>query len=325
LVPPHKIFGVKKALWQSFKQEPPQSIPGKGAIDECSGNPKKLYYAVSAGKNPTHVGYYGNERGFGQMGGHLLGVGLSVPGDCHSAPKYYINTLAVTNQALVDFIKKNKLDTWPQEIGRQNGFSFYLLLLITMISQVFHKKKDAASVICILAFMSFITLTFILKFQYAQHYVYPVSFFLLFSVVTLLQKRKQILLLCLILILQIIAFSKSPYSLSPRPYQKFEKVVKIIVQKKFITKNEKVNIIQVRPDTAIASSGHEYRYFFKEAGITLNPVFDYKSANSLLIFSEDPKFELKKLDNWEINEFGKNHKLEIAQIIDSILVLRLTK
>ncbi len=27
LVPPHKIFGVKKALWQSFKQEPPQSIP----------------------------------------------------------------------------------------------------------------------------------------------------------------------------------------------------------------------------------------------------------------------------------------------------------
>jgi hypothetical protein len=224
--------------------------------------------------------------------------------------------------------KKNLIGRFifiAQEIGRQNGFSFYLLLLITMISQVFHKKKDAASVICILAFMSFITLTFILKFQYAQHYVYPVSFFLLFSVVTLLQKRKQILLLCLILILQIIAFSKSPYSLSPRPYQKFEKVVKIIVQKKFITKNEKVNIIQVRPDTAIASSGHEYRYFFKEAGITLNPVFDYKSANSLLIFSEDPKFELKKLDNWEINEFGKNHKLEIAQIIDSILVLRLTK
>jgi hypothetical protein len=101
----------------AFSADAAASIPGKGAIDECSGNPKKLYYAVSAGKNPTHVGYYGNERGFGQMGGHLLGVGLSVPGDCHSAPKYYINTLAVTNQALVDFIKKNKLDTWPQEVG----------------------------------------------------------------------------------------------------------------------------------------------------------------------------------------------------------------
>ena len=98
------------------------------------------------------------------------------------------------------------------------------------------------------------------------------------------------------------------YTTASRQATTYEARVNYILKNKIIRPGENFNLIQLSRDyTFYVPAGDEYRFFFRKAGTAPKPIIEYANAETLLILSELPQYDIKKLDSWEINQFGREY------------------
>lgn len=210
--------------------------------------------------------------------------------------------------------KKNFFENLSFISGRLSGQLGINILLYWGVSVfLFFKTKFRERFLITSSFILVFLFSAILKYQFGSHYLYPVSLFLVFSLGVVLMNSKYRWLLFVFLILEIIVFPTNIYNKSSRVAATYENRVSKVIERNLINKGESFNIIQVSKDyTTYIPVGHEYRFFFRKNSFIPRTEFEYNQSDTLLIFSELEDFEISKLDNWEIKEFGKenlmNHK-----------------
>lgn len=188
----------------------------------------------------------------------------------------------------------------------------------------FTKSKSGLSFIIFIA--SVLILSIIsLQFQFARHYIFPASLCILFMSVFFAIKKKlwYVLVVLIFFELQIIplVFNKSEL-----PYTFHKDIVQKVIAKNIIKNPESFNIIQIRPETATTPHGFEYRYFFILNGIKPLDIQNYNASKQLLIFSRSNDFNLSKLDTWEMQQFGNEHKKKAEKVtINGVDVYSLIK
>lgn len=204
-----------------------------------------------------------------------------------------------------------------------NPLLYFILTALLFLKQSFHKKLLFLS---LAALASFLFLVIALRYQYAFFYTFPVTLLLFFTFVVLLLESRYFFLLLILSIISVSQFPSSLYGKSTRPAKKFKNAVEYSIRNSLVSKSDKFNIISVRPNVAIAPHGQEYRLFFKMKGYQPDSIFEYNKSEILLVFSEDPGFNLKSLNSWEINQFGKafiKNREEFST--GSIKIYRITK
>lgn len=210
--------------------------------------------------------------------------------------------------------KKNFFENLSFISGRLSGQLGINILLYWGVSVfLFFKTKFRERFLITSSFILVFLFSAILKYQFGSHYLYPVSLFLVFSLGMVLMNSKYRWLLFVFLVLEIIMFPANIYNKSGRVAETYEKRVNEVIERNLVKKEESFNIIQVSKDyTTYIPVGHEYRFFFRKNNYIPRTEFEYNQSDTLLIFSELEDFEISKLNNWEIKEFGKenllNHK-----------------
>ncbi len=210
--------------------------------------------------------------------------------------------------------KKNffeNLSFIPGILSGQLGINILLYWGVSVF--LFFKTKFRERFLITSSFILVFLFSAILKYQFGSHYLYPVSLFLVFSLGMVLMNSKYRWLLFVFLVLEIIMFPANIYNKSGRVAETYEKRVNEVIERNLVKKEESFNIIQVSKDyTTYIPVGHEYRFFFRKNNYIPRTEFEYNQSDTLLIFSELEDFEISKLNNWEIKEFGKenllNHK-----------------
>jgi len=208
--------------------------------------------------------------------------------------------------------KKNIFDNLvflSDKFKEQIGFSILLFVAMSifLISNLKAKKEK------FLLYGSFGLIVFfavVLRYQFGNHYLFPVSLFLIFSLVVGILKTKYKLLLIVVLVFELFSFPKNIFNQSTRTAKTFEDRVNYVINHRLIKREDSFNIIQISKDyTTYIPVGHEYRYFFRKNNYLPKTEFEYKDSDTLLIFSELRDFNISHLNNWETREFGlKNIK-----------------
>ena len=210
--------------------------------------------------------------------------------------------------------KKNFFENLSFLSGRLSGQLGINILFYWGVSVfLFFRTKYRERFLIISSFALVFLFSAILRYQFGSHYLYPVSLFLAFSLGSVLLNSKYRWLLFVFLILEIIAFPINIYNRSERVAETYERRVNEVIRLNLIEKSESFNIIQISKDYATyIPVGHEYRFFFRKNNFIPKTEFEYNQSETLLIFSELTDFDIEKLDNWEIKEFGRenidNHK-----------------
>src|SRR3989338_2017392 len=192
------------------------------------------------------------------------------------------------------------------QLSSQLGVS--LLLYIGAFTVFWKRGKKKEHFLIISSLLLFLFLTFFLRFQFGAHYLLPISVFLVFTLVLTILNTKYSWLLIVILLLQAYSFPRGIYSDATRKAEKYEKAVNYTIEKKIIQKGDSFNVIEVSRDFgAYVPTGHEYRFFLRRNNYIPKTEFEYNISDILLIFSDEPTFNLAKLDNWEVNQFGRSY------------------
>jgi hypothetical protein len=219
--------------------------------------------------------------------------------------------------------KKNIFDNLiflSGKLSEEIGYSILLFIAVGVFLLLNLKEKKEKFLI----YGSFALIIFfaaVSKYQFSGHYLYPVSLFLIFSLTVGILKTKYKWLLIILLILELFSFPKNIYNKSQRIAKTFENRVNYVINNHLIKSNESFNVIQISKDySTYIPVGHEYRFFFRKNKYFPKTEFEYKSSDTLLIFSELKNFDISKMDNWEIREFGleniqKYKKYEINEAV----------
>lgn len=196
------------------------------------------------------------------------------------------------------------------------------LAYILTFAALLIKSREKRSNFFIAGFFALLAVyAFIFRDHLAPHYLFPLSLFAAFGLITAILNTKKTLLLIIGLILVILSFPKNIYNYVARKPEKYEKTVKFILDNKLIQKDDSFNLIQYSKDYKLTVPvGHEYRFFFTKYGIKPKSEFEYNISDTLLIFSEVKTMDPTKLNSWELNQFGKinlkkTQKYEIGDII----------
>ncbi|MFA6016679.1 MAG: hypothetical protein WC744_01165 [Patescibacteria group bacterium] len=207
------------------------------------------------------------------------------------------------------------------------GINLYLTVFFLLASLLWIKKIRERSLILITA-LSFVILSFLLRFQYSSHYLLPALTLLSFCLLTVIagNKYKIIIFIALVLLL-VMSFPKSYYSIAQRNYLLVKSRVEKTLSKQLINKNDKFNIILKRSDDAPTPAGNEYRFFFLINGYEPQSDFLYKNSEKLFVFSEEKTIDLKSFNTWEMSEFdySKVKKTEVFLPDQKMFVYFLSK
>ena len=162
--------------------------------------------------------------------------------------------------------------------------------------------------------LAFVFLALLLRFQYSFHYFFPFLTLLVFTaLVTILKNKFAKAALVILIIIQILFFPKNYYHSAGRSYDLLEKRVETFLEKGWINKKDKFNVILIRKDDAPTPVGFEYRYFFLKNGYTPQNEFLYGQSQKLVIFSEKESVDLAGLKNWEMTEFDYSKVKKTSQ------------
>lgn len=189
-------------------------------------------------------------------------------------------------------------------ITEEIGYSI-LLFIVVSIFLLFQIKEKRERFLIYSSFALVVFFAAVSKYQFGNHYLYPVSLFLIFSLAVGILKTKYKWLLLGLLILELFSFPKSIYNQSTRTAKIFEDRVNYVINNKLIKRGDAFNVIQISRDySTYIPIGHEYRYFFRKNNFIPKTEFEYKISDTLLIFSEIDNFNITTLNNWEASEFG---------------------
>lgn len=195
--------------------------------------------------------------------------------------------------------KKNIFDNLvflSGKLSEEIGYSIILFVAVGvfLLFQLREKKEK------FLIYSSFALVVFfaaVLRYQFGNHYLFPVSLFLIFSLTVGILKTKYNWLLVLLLILELFSFPKNIYNQSQRTAKTFEDRINYVINHQLIKREESFNVIQISRDySTYIPIGHEYRFFFRKNKYFPKTEFEYNSSNTLLIFSEIKDFDIEKLN-----------------------------
>lgn len=191
-----------------------------------------------------------------------------------------------------------------------NNFSPYILIAVLISLAIFvryFKKYSIYEKITLSwSIVSFFLLVLIIP-KYEGSYLIPFNVILLTMLYISFSKTKiSSLLISITLLLIITKFPIALYQKSTRPISNYENVAKYISDNFQHLKNSNFNIIQASDPGLQTPVGHEYRFFLRKYGLISLPDTNYKEASTLIIFSGIGELDISKIDNWEMNQFGKN-------------------
>ncbi len=152
--------------------------------------------------------------------------------------------------------------------------------------------------------LSLVLLALTMRFQFIYHYLFATILLLLFTTVIIFLKQKWHIFLIILLALELTYIPKEMYDNSWRKYQTYEQTVNYVLENKLLQNGESFNVIQVTEPDLLSPNGFEYRFYLQQHGFKPESEFAYKTSKKLLIFSEKPEYDIKKLDSWESREFG---------------------
>jgi hypothetical protein len=203
--------------------------------------------------------------------------------------------------------KKNIFDNLiflSSKLTEEIGFNI-LLFIVVGVFLLFQLKEKREKFLVYSSFALVVFFAAVSKYQFGNHYLYPVSLFLIFSLTVGILGTKYKWLLIALLILELSSFPKNIYNQSQRTAKTFEDRVNYVINNRLIKHEESFNVIQISKDyTTYIPVGHEYRYFFRKNNYLPKTEFEYKDSDTLLIFSELRDFNISHLNNWEAREFG---------------------
>ncbi len=178
------------------------------------------------------------------------------------------------------------------------------LILGFFTVSLFWIKKSKEKYFIFSAFLSFVSLVFMLRFQYSFHYLTPFIILLVFTLLVIILNGKfSKTLLVLIILISMFLFPKGYYFPATRNYQTIKNRVEKTLAKKWLRKNDSFNVLLIREDNAPTPAGFEYRYFFIKNQYEPKSEFQYSESQKLIIFSEKKDVDLKKQNNWEMSQF----------------------
>jgi len=193
------------------------------------------------------------------------------------------------------------------------------LYLLTAFWLFFNKNKKRERQIFFMSLLTFFLVALIIRFQFIPHYLFGLSFFLIFNFLLIILSLKPINLcfpiIGALVLLEIIFFPKNLYQASWRPPDRFEQAVNYVINNRLVNKSN-FNIIQITKEKLLATLGFEYRYFFRKKGYIPDSEFLYSQSKELIIFSEIPYVDISRFSSWKAEQFGKQHfkKAEKYQI-----------
>ncbi len=192
-------------------------------------------------------------------------------------------------------------------VSSQIGLSVFLIFAaFALLWKKIREKQTRFFIVACLCLLIF--LSFVLRFQVGMHYLFSLSFLIIFTITVALLHSGYKWLLIPIILLELYSFPKNIYSQSTRNPEKYEKAAHYVIEHKLIQKNESFNVVQYSKDyTFYVPIGHEYRFFLRKNKFIPKSEFEYNSSDKLLIFSEVKDLDISKLNSWEIEQFGKEY------------------
>lgn len=213
-----------------------------------------------------------------------------------------------------------------KNMGSLLGLNPFIYLLIAALGS-FKIKNRKLTILTIFSCLSFLLTALLTRFQFGVHYLLPIGFFIFFTMLLVLLKGRQYILLIFILLAELYFFPRNIYKEATRKPAKYEQVVNYVIDHHLVRKNDSFNVLQISKDfNTLVPIGHEYRFFFRKNHIIPQSEHEYGSSDILLIFSEIPDFNISKLDNWEINQFGRETIKQAQKYkVDNTIIYTLRK
>jgi hypothetical protein len=210
-----------------------------------------------------------------------------------------------------------------------SNYSPYILILIltALLFFILNFKKYSAYEKVVSFWTVFTYLIFIFMIpKYEGSYLIPLNILLGLSLyIAFIKSPNSIIYLASLLLLIASNFPGSIYTISKRPISKFENAATDIAKRFPNLINKKFNVLQVSDPNIVVPVGHEFRFFLRKQGLTSLPETNYSEATTLLIYSEIGDIAIEKIDNWEINQFGKKFTIKQHEKLDGLDIYMLSK
>jgi len=208
------------------------------------------------------------------------------------------------------------------------NFTVLVLLIFAISIYLFSRNRAKFSFYDKFLFLWTISAYFIyilITPKFEPHYLIPLNLLILVSLWISLRISSFKPIFIFFILLIVSQFPVSIFQNSSRPIGRFQKVAQFITTNFPELKKQKVNLIQVSSKEISVPVGHEYRYFLVNQGQSLLAPEEYSITDYLFVISEVPNFDIKKLDNWEIHEFGSNYKIQAQNRVENIDIYLLQK
>lgn len=203
--------------------------------------------------------------------------------------------------------KKNPLENFifiSSAMQKFTAVNPLALFTITGVKHVLKRFTGKDRLLLLSSLLSLIFLAFFMRFQFIYHYLFATILLLLFTTIVIFLKHKWHIMLVIFLAFELANIPKEIYDNSWRKYQTYEQTINYVREHKLLQPGESFNVIQVTQPDLLSPNGFEYRFYLQKNGFKPDSEFTYKTSKKLLIFSEKPEYDIKKLSTWESREFG---------------------
>lgn len=224
--------------------------------------------------------------------------------------------------------KKNPIDNFifisqaMQKFTVVNPLTLFVLAGVKNHTQRF-KGKDR--LLILISLLSLVLLALFMRFQFIYHYLFATILVLLFTTVIIFLKQKWHIFLIIFLALELAHIPKEMYDNSWRKYQTYEQTINYVLENRLLQNGESFNVIQVTEPDLLSPNGFEYRFYLQQRGFKPESEFAYKTSKKLLIFSEKPEYDIKKLDSWESREFGTEYLVKAKKYSSGTITIYVTE
>ena len=224
--------------------------------------------------------------------------------------------------------KKNPIENFvfiSQAIQKFTVVNPLVLFVLAGVKHHTQRFTGKDGLLLMSSLLSLVLLALTMRFQFIYHYLFATILLLLFTTVIILLKQKWHIFLIILLALELTHIPKEMYDNSWRKYQTYEQTVNYVLENKLLQQGESFNIIQVTEPDLLSPNGFEYRFYLQQHGLQPESEFAYKTSEKLLIFSEKPEYDIKKLDSWESREFGTKFLVKAKKYSSGTITIYVTE
>ncbi len=193
------------------------------------------------------------------------------------------------------------------------SLSVVFILFISFLIFLFGKKEKQVRIVFFSLLATFILYSFLLRFQVAIHYLFPLYFVGVLSIVIgslyLSPRFLRFLVLFTFVVVGLYRFPKWAYSESIRSFKSMYEDVKALQGR---IPKDNFNIVVIR-ETPLAILGYEYRYMLRTLGYRSDDEFSYAKSRYLIVVSEKGEIKVSEYKSWELEEFGRKELVDVIR------------